>query len=205
MGDYGLSSFFGSAAEGAATEGAAATAAEAGTAASELGASEIGAGAATDVGAGLGESASGFGAGIDPFAGGVGAGVGGAEAGAGVGGEAMARAAEPSFFESMGQLYNSASPYLNTASKIMQAGNMLKNAISGSGAPGTPQTEGAASPAPLATDTPQTPKKQSRDDYIKEQEMYWQNLLAETNPQPGGGLPPNIEDMIRRQASIYPA
>src|SRR5262245_26697590 len=142
MGDYGLSSMFGSSATLAEGAGAAA---ETGAAASEFaGAGEAMAGAgAFGAGAeGWGarvESHSGVGAGIDPFATEVfGAGIAG-DAGAGVGaglGSEVA-AGEPGFFEQMGTLYNSASPYLNTASKIMQAGNMLKSSLSGSGAPGT--------------------------------------------------------------------
>jgi hypothetical protein len=87
----------------------------------------------------------------------------------------------------------------------MQAGNLLKKAIGGGGAPGEAQIQGAASPAPLTTESPEAQKK-SRADYENEQQAYWQQLLAGTgNVQEGGGLPPNIQDMIRRQSSLYPA
>lgn len=114
-------------------------------------------------------------------------------------------AAAPSFLDQITSAYQSVSPYVDTASKILQTGNMLKNAISGAG---TPATGSANTPSPAAatTSTPPDQNQMKRDDYIKQQEAYWQNLLAaQGNILPGNQLPPNIQDAIRRQASIYPA
>ena len=124
-----------------------------------------------------------------------------ASTGAGTG----ATLAAPSFLDQITSAYNSVSPYVDTAGKILQTGNMLKNAISGAG---TPATGSANTPSPAAatTSTPPDQNQMKRDDYIKQQEAYWQNLLAaQGNILPGNQLPPNIQDAIRRQASIYPA
>ena len=195
MPDYGASELGGAAAEtGAATAGETAAAT-----AGETAAADTAAAAGTDLGATAGTGGT-LAGGTGEFATGVTA-ADLASTGAGTGAALTA----PSFFDQLTSAYNTVSPYINTASKVLQTGNMIKNAVSGAG---TPQTGAANTPstAPYATSPqPATPtgSQTNQQDYINQQTAYWQQLLSAT----GSSLAqrPDIQDMIRRQSSLYPA
>lgn len=204
MSDFGASLF---------SSGAGATAGE--SLAGESFASTAGEAAATGAeeaaATGAGEAA-GTTAAADPFAVGAGPGTeslagGTFESGAGltgVEGGVTGPAVDPSLLDQLTSAYNTATPYVNTAQRIMNAANLLRGSQSGAGTPGGPQAQGAPSTAPLAGDNPTAPKM-SQEDYERQQKAYWAQLLQGTGQMQGGDLPPNIQDMIRRNASIYAA
>lgn len=177
------------------SSGAGEAAAETGAAAAETGAAE----AAAATGGEAGGLAGGLG-GTGEFATGATA--------ADIAGAGGTAAAAPGILDTISSAYNAVSPYIKTGANILQTANTLKNALTGGGGQGGPQSAYAPTTAPFATTqtAPGEQPKPNPDDYQRQQEAYWQQLLAGTgNVQPGGGLPPNIEDMIRRQASLYAA
>jgi hypothetical protein len=129
------------------------------------------------------------------------------ESGAGLTGVEGGTVAEPGLTDTIMSAYNTAQPYLSTAQKIMNAANLVKQGVSGAGTPAGPQAAGAPSMAPLTTTDPtgaDPRSRESRDEYERQQQAYWAQLMAGTgNISPGGDLPPGVQDMIRRQSSLY--
>ena len=181
-----------------------------GSAAAETGASsslaDFAASSAADTGAATAGTEAGLAAGTGgTLAGGTGEFATGVTASDLAGTTAGTAAAAPGIIDQISNAYNAASPYINTAGKVLQVGNMLKSAVSGAG---TPQSGAANTPstAPYTTSPqPATPagSQTKQQDYINQQTAYWQQLLSAI----GSSLAarPDIQDMIRRQSSLYPA
>ncbi len=100
--------------------------------------------------------------------------------------------------------FASAGPALGGISSAIGLGeNLFGGGDKGSGASApAPATSTPVSAGPTASSSPALPGT-TPDDFKKQQNAYYQQMLAGMGQgQEGGGLPPGIADMIEKQASL---